>query len=893
MVKLRPNLLLLLLAIAFQNGFSQSEQHRPQAIVTDYSVSKITYSNGYALLQGSFSRAGNYSGSAIALDQALGAEDLSWPVISGDLEVIVPDGNGGFYAGGNFYGVDNEDVGNLVHILPNKTLDRSWLPSATGHIYTMVLQDGILYVGGSFVSIAGQSRYYAAAFNTSTGSLTSWNPHFDNRVTEIEVTDNAVFAAGLFSKVNNGAVTRSRIAAVDKVNGTAIAGWDISVGGSSASVEAMAASADALFIGGTFTSVNGTARNGIAAVSLTTGTLNETWNPQPEMISGTPEIMTLVLSGTTLYVGGSFNGGLAGDASVTHLGAVTATGAGTIINTFKPVFDTYDQVREMTLDGNTLYIYGGFGEISGVNRFGLAALNTSNATPTEWSPTFFGNRIATLAVSDSKIFIGGEAQGVNWGIYDSHILIDESTGTFWPHSLDVGSGEIETMVVQDNTLFIGGRFTTVNAVNRKNIAAIDLSTGNVLPWNPGAEGFISTFDNTRVSAMDINGNTLYISGIFRTVAGQTRLGLAAVDATSGALSAWNPGIGDGTSMGEYAVSMDIHDNALYLAGTFTTLAGQNRPFLGAVDLNSGDLLSWDPEVISEISKIRIAGNSAYVLGDFEDGIAGAIREHGIAAIDLTTALTTEWNPDFNSTAIADFALTDTDIYVASYYDVVNGEERPGLASFSLATGELNPWHPDLGSALEGNWDVQTVAASPTRLYVGGGFIWMGREYRSNYTEYDLVDLCTADASIELQGSTLTALPGFSYQWFENNLPVGGATAQTFDINIFEYGKYAVEVSINGCTVRSDDYIYLVTAPEEEIVANHNVYPNPVKDELVIEVSENAEVQIYDIAGSPVRQSTLVAGGTAVVNTSGWTHGVYIVNIKSLHSRQTVKVFKTN
>jgi hypothetical protein len=886
----QPIALLVFLSITIcQKSYSQSQTHRSQSIITNSAVQDIIYSNGYAMLRGPFYQAGDYSGSFIMVDDNAGTEDLSWPVISGSVNAALPDGNGGWYVGGYFYAVDNEDVGNLVHILPDKTLDRTWLPGTTGTIYSLAADNGILYVGGTFVTMAGQSRYHAAAFNMATGQLTSWDPHPNNHVTEIAVTANAVYLGGLFTKMNNATVDRNKLAAVNKTDGAILASWNVTLAGTTPAVETLTASATHLFIGGYFSSVNGTPRNGLAAVSLSDGALNTAWVPEPQMLTGNPRIYDLVLDGTTLYVGGIFNAGIGGDATLKHVAAVSTTGSGAPVASFKPQFVNTDQIRSINLDGNTLYVSGLFGSVNGLPRYGLAAISTTNGTPGAWNPDAVGSSVDVIIGDGERVLIGGDLIGINWSVHDGLMIIDESTGKFWPHQLEVGSAEqIEAMLVKDNTMYIGGQFTTVNGVSRKNLAAIDMLTGTVLPWNPGATESTATFDNTRVTALEINNNTIYIAGIFLKVGGLDRRGLAAVDATTGAVSAWNPGVGDGTSMDEFALSLDVHNNALYVAGNFGTLAGESRSFLGAVDLTSGNLVNWNPAVNDDIRKIRVSGNTAYVLGSFSGTIAGQVRPFGIAGIDINTGLATGWNPTFSSAGINDFTVTDTDIYVASYFETAEGDPRPGLASFSLASGALNPWNPDVGSAGEGNYDVQTVAASPNRLYIGGSFVMVGNEQRIGYAEYDL---CSADATITLDGSTLVAPPADSYQWYENDLLMEGATGQTYEINVFEYGRYAVEVNSNGCTARSDDYVYLVTGRERESSATSQVYPNPSKNELWIEVDANSVVSILDFTGRAVRSTTVTPGTPNRIDTSGLPTGAYVVRILKNTSTESIKIVK--
>jgi hypothetical protein len=70
------------------------------------------------LLSGFFSEVGPYTGSAVLTDAATGAVDMTMPKVNGDVYVTAPDGSGGWYVGGYFDAVGNEQIQNLAHINP-------------------------------------------------------------------------------------------------------------------------------------------------------------------------------------------------------------------------------------------------------------------------------------------------------------------------------------------------------------------------------------------------------------------------------------------------------------------------------------------------------------------------------------------------------------------------------------------------------------------------------------------------------------------------------------------------------------------------------------------------------------------------------------------------------
>lgn len=100
--------------------------------------------------------------------------------------------------------------------------------------------------------------------------------------------------------------------------------------------------------------------------------------------------------------------------------------------------------------------------------------------------------------------------------------------------------------------------------------------------------------------------------------------------------------------------------------------------------------------------------------------------------------------------------------------------------------------------------------------------------------------------------------GVTYQWFYNDNVVTGATNQSFEISVLEYGVYAVEVTANGCTRRSEDFVYLIT--ETTLNAETlTIYPNPVNNQLIIEANQTSMIIITDMLGRKVLQQKISIG----------------------------------
>jgi trimeric autotransporter adhesin len=220
--------------------------------------------------------------------------------------------------------------------------------------------------------------------------------------------------------------------------------------------------------------------------------------------------------------------------------------------------------------------------------------------------------------------------------------------------------------------------------------------------------------NARVNALAISGTKLFVAGFFTSIGGQERLYLAAIDSTSGQVLPWAPVV-DGTVW-----VLASGSSALYLAGDFGRTGGATRLGAAALDPDTGEVLPWNPapQGGDGISTLLVADEAVYVGGSF-DAIGGTPQAN-LAAVDAHAGAATAWRPQCAGCSLSDMALVDATLYVAGFIVSAGGEQRSGLAAFNARTGAVKPWNPrltanygrPLGSALDVHGDV---------VYVGGYF----------------------------------------------------------------------------------------------------------------------------------------------------------------------------
>jgi len=123
-----------------------------------------------------------------------------------------------------------------------------------------------------------------------------------------------------------------------------------------------------------------------------------------------------------------------------------------------------------------------------------------------------------------------------------------------------------------------------------------------------------------------------------------------------------------------------------------------------------------------------------------------------------------------------------------------------------------------------------------------------------------------------------------YQWYLNNNSIFGATNIDYEIDTSAY--YSVQVvDSNGC-VGNSDTIFVAISSISEINDNYliKIYPNPVKDFLIIENEELiiSNIQIFNLSGK-VLISKQNNSNKVNIDASKLEKGIYFVKINEFES----------
>jgi Domain of unknown function (DUF5122) beta-propeller len=358
-----------------------------------------------------------------------------------------------------------------------------------------------------------------------------------------------MYAGGTFSSVSTpagvspgGTFARSNIVAFNASTGVVSTTFAPSVNGE---VWAMATDGASLWIGGTFTSVNGTARRAVAKLNPTTGAVDPAFNMN--LASG--KVTELALVNGRLIAGGTFTGKLraVNPNTGTNTGYLNLSISGTVADNAGPV-----EVYRFAVNpaGTRLVAVGNFTSVGGQTRYRAFMLTLdATASVNAWYYPPLQNLCRAGSLPDymrdvdfspdgswfafvSTGFIP-QAGGVGRDLCDATARFETSVANpFRPTWINYTGGDtLHSVAATDVAVYVQGHQRWLNnpqgsnapgpgAVSREGIGAISPTTGLALSWNPGKERGVGGKD------LYVTSQGLWVGSDTNRIGGETRRRIA-------------------------------------------------------------------------------------------------------------------------------------------------------------------------------------------------------------------------------------------------------------------------------------------------------------------------------------------------------------------------------
>jgi hypothetical protein len=643
---------------------------------------------------------------------------------------LVGDGREGFFAAGGLGSRSGTSCGGLLHVRRSGRIDTRFCARANGPIRALARFGNTLFVGGDFTSIGGRRVRSLAALDAVTGRARAWDPRIrtvrvcdrsecvrEASVHALLIRGDVLYVAGRFSGASGS--TRSNAFAVDARTHRLLA-WQPEANGP---VNALAVADRIVYLGGEFTAVAGRSRNTVAAVDAASGTPTP-WNPhiRGSTTGAVPApLSALLIRRKLIYVGGTFTS--VGGARRFGLAAIDrSTGLATPWN---PDLrgEHWVDVHALQAERRTLYVGGEFKEVRGVPRNGAAAVDLRSGRLAAWDPHPNGP-VDALMLNRFGVVAAGQFSGVGATSRRNLAEIDLKNGavTSWdPLPTDAAVG---ALLARDGLLYVGGSFRRVAGEPRASLAAFLLPSMDLFAeWAPTIEE-----GGDGVEALAANGSVVYVGGDFETVNGEERTAAAAIDAQTGELAGWNPQIGHRPGESSSVSGIAVVDRLVYLAGYLSRVSDRSRQALAAVTTDSGARLAWSVAIDDDgsASTVAVAGRRVYFGGSFTS-INDQPRT-AIAELDTDGTLGS-WNPKLQQgqagNSVEDIVATPRVVFIAGDFRAVNGTFRPGVAALDVTSGAVMRWLPP--SVDWAAYEPDQLLLNGRTLYVNGNVTGNGEQ----------------------------------------------------------------------------------------------------------------------------------------------------------------------
>jgi hypothetical protein len=740
--------------------------------------------NNILFVGGRFEYIGLHTGGLVALNPNTAAVRTDFARLFKKVTAIENDGTGGFYvASGNVIwhilstGAVDPNWGGLFGSIRVQGLGAQ-------EVYALHLSGNTLYIGGSFTQIningviTNRSRLAALDVSNSGSLITTWAPSINNTVNAIATSGSTVYIGGSFTSITINGSTTNRRGLVAIENGS-LSAWNPFASALSGTVFALKVHATRLYIGGMFnTTVASQSVQNLFGCNLPTSTsVTVDWRPS---VSST--VYSIVPLNNTLYIGGSFSS--VNGTTRNNIAALDLTSATGNLSSWNP--NANNRVVNMAIDptSNTLYAVGCFTAIGGASVSRIAALdltvNTNNALPAFSLLTnasacggFPDNGIQTVAFikdpvsSASAVLVGGNFTSAGGVKRTNLAALDLTTtpATILPWDPAGNAGDTVHALAASSTgdtIYVGGRFNSIAGQPRTNLAAIEFlaasDRGEATAWNP------NTNDVVLALATSVTYDTIFVGGRFSSLGEQSRNHIGAVN-RNGITTTWDPK----TNNTVRALCLDAENSRIYIGGRFTIVDGNTRNGAAAVHTTTGNVTAWNPSFTaskgnpagtSEIYAIQKHGDNVYVGGDFltVNGIYATYQYLAkVNAADGTV------DPNWISATPDDIVFSlllnnaGKDLFIGGQFDRLETFDTYGIGLVSALTSNVISW----GNTFPNQ--VYTLALKDNRLFFGGDlpFLNTGNDMFAHFGHVTppsliVLPLQILRFNVQLSGNTIEA-----------------------------------------------------------------------------------------------------------------------------------------
>jgi hypothetical protein len=298
------------------------------------------------------------------------------------------------------------------------------------------------------------------------------------------------------------------------------------------------------------------------------------------------------------------------------------------------------------------------------------------------------DRVKTILRIGDVAYIGGDFTRIGPATGSGAVIDTRSAkpDARWPQ---VGGGSVDVAASDlRGGWYIAGEFTHVGPVPRSGIAHLTAGRKLDIRWAPRING-----DGVRVLA--VSPRSVYVGGAFEQAGGGKRRYLAVVDRSRGAVRPF------GARPTHPVTALTLAGATLYFG--IAALTSTTNDLVTAVDATSGrrlpfrvrarvnpcrDVHHGDCVATPRVDTLVAHGRTLFVAGFFN--VVNGTRRVDAAAFESATGRPLAWSPNPKGSITA-MALDQDTIYAAGFFTRIGGRRRAHLAALDLTEGKARPW----------------------------------------------------------------------------------------------------------------------------------------------------------------------------------------------------------
>jgi uncharacterized delta-60 repeat protein len=322
-----------------------------------------------------------------------------------------------------------------------------------------------------------------------------------------------------------------------------------------------------ILIGGSFTSVGGTNRNGVARLNAD-GTVDGSFKDPNFNVY----LVNLAAPNEVYCIAPQADGKIVTGGQFTSVGGVPRNciarlnADGSVDGSFNPNASTNVQCIALQANGAIL-IGGSFTNVGGMQRNYIARLNTNGTVDNSFNPNASGGVASVGLQADGKILIGGNFTSVG-GTSHNYIVRLNADGTVDGGFSATANSVVECIAVQaDGKILIGGVFTSVDGTARRGLARLNTDGTFDSSFNPS---FNSSYGCVVYSAAVQADGRILVGGMFE-MAGSAQNYMVRLNVDGSVDNSFNPNV-DYTVRG---IAMQA-DGEILIGGNFGNVGGTQR-----------------------------------------------------------------------------------------------------------------------------------------------------------------------------------------------------------------------------------------------------------------------------------------------------------------------------